>query len=195
MVALIPDLTTQFHRDLAAPEWLASLAAHIGRALASHREYQTSDATGIVFSGYNEDRYMGPNSVCKFFFVVDALVVRRNRTLDRDRYQAWLRYEPRTGTFRTRSELIETRELLEAVAYLEAQIKAAPSKQHVDRLACPWCASEISIQFSPSGDSFEFRCGRHGHFFRSVAVSEPPSWWREALGVWRRLDGADDATA
>ena len=66
MVTLVSRFSTKFHRDLASPAWLLGLAKHVERAISADRGYETSDAEGVVFSQYNEERYMGPLSVCKF---------------------------------------------------------------------------------------------------------------------------------
>ena len=109
MLKIEPQLQTEFHQRLATDEWQAKLTACIVDALASHHEYRTSNGSGVVRSRYNEERYMGPLSVVKYDFIVEAQI-RRHRALTwrRDQYNAEVRWSPSIEKFEIKRETIST---------------------------------------------------------------------------------------
>jgi hypothetical protein len=118
-------MSTRFHCDLVSEVWLQSLAVHLGTAIAAHDEYETAEGDGVVYSEYNEERYMGPLSVVKYFFRVEINVGRSSSTEDQARYEADVEYCPDTSTFKTRYENIDTKETRKRKREEAAQRRAA----------------------------------------------------------------------
>ena len=110
MIKLAPRFSTTFHRNLASQAWLQGLERHVESAISVDRGYETSDAEGVVCSQYNDERYMGPLSVCKFYFVVTMQVRRSSSPEDRDAYDACIQYDPDTDSFKTLDETLDTSE-------------------------------------------------------------------------------------
>ncbi len=110
MLTLEHQLVTEFHRDLATDDWLASLACYVQNVISNHPEYHTADGTGTVRSNYNEERYMGPNSICKFVFEICCDIDRISGEPEKDCYLASAKYESKTQTFEIQREETRTKE-------------------------------------------------------------------------------------
>ena len=132
MLTLVPRMSTRFHCDLVSEGWIRGLAEHVRAAIAAHDEYETTEGDGVVYSEYNEERYMGPLSVVKYWFRVDVNVGRSSSTEDQARYDTDVEYCPETSTFRTRYETIDTKETRrrkrEDAARRKAAMEAAADK-------------------------------------------------------------------
>ena len=61
---------------MASDAWLSACETFVTESVATHPVYRSSDGHGLLISNYNEDRFMGPLSICKYWFIVTATVNR-----------------------------------------------------------------------------------------------------------------------
>lgn len=186
MLKLKPQLVTQYHVGIATPEWLRHLTSHVRESIAKNSEYRTSSGTGIVSSQYNEDRFMGPLSLVKNDFVVNVRVS-RGLSLQRDRFEAVLRFNPESMSFEDIRETIATVETtrrdnrnFKRVKRLCEMIASGCEWSVVDAWRCPWCDAHVRVSFHSLGRTFAVSCDNH-HFFRHETTATPPNWWRNAI--------------
>ena len=111
MIRLVSALATEFHRELATQAWMESLRSHVEERIAGYRFDQSAHINGVVRSRYNEARYMGPNSVVKYHFIVEATLPRHDAPADPDKFESSIRYNAETGTFETFHEVFDSKEL------------------------------------------------------------------------------------
>jgi len=112
MIRLVSALATEFHRDLATQGWLEGLRACVEERIGTYRsDYHSADVTSVVRSRYNEVRYMGPNSVVKYHFIVEATLPRHDAPTDPDRFESSIRYNAETGIFETLHEVFDSKEI------------------------------------------------------------------------------------
>ena len=110
MITLVFAFDTEFHRELATQGWMESLRSHIEERIAKHRTDISADITGVVRSRYNEVRYMGPDSVVKYHFLVEVTLPRHDAPADPDKYESSVRYQAEAGTFETFHEDFDSKE-------------------------------------------------------------------------------------
>jgi hypothetical protein len=114
VITLTSALAAQFHRDLATHAGMENLRSHVEERIASYRsDYQSAKVAGVVRSQYNETRYMGPNSLVKYEFIVEVTLDRHDAPSDPDMYESSVRYKVETGTFETFQEVFDSKELRE----------------------------------------------------------------------------------
>lgn len=192
MVKLASHLKTGFHRTLANADWLSLLAQFLSERIAQHKAYRTSSGRGCVRSLYNDEKYMGPNSVCRYEFAVKVSVSRGRFSLVRDRYEADVRYVPEDHRFEIRWETIRTvetwiRDLANflLVRRMVRRIRSGRiSSEEAGGLLCPWCGARARVDFSPDGRCFSLSCSYTtytGHFHATSETDSPPGWWEDCI--------------
>jgi hypothetical protein len=165
MIELATKLVTAFHRSLATPEWLNALAGCVEKRIAEHPEFWSSDGKGVVASQYNEDRYMGPRSACKYEFAV---------TVNVDR--------PRAVIKQKRKELGDSMVLFRGrprpsyTWFGEGMgIAVVPAARGKDRYEAGW-------RYLPKSEAFETR-------FENIITKELTAWDRKRYKEMKRIAG------
>jgi hypothetical protein len=186
MIRLRSNLKHPFHAALATPEWLRRLEEVVRARIQKLGGFETLEAEGEVGSRYGEDRFMGPNSLCKFDFDVVARVKRLADHAEPDEYGAVATYDPDRRTFSTQYERRSIRRLQAAVAelieQLSGQIRGGAPLERIDEARCPWCAGPILISFHPEGKVFALSCKADGtHLSIHKDTPTPPPWWKERV--------------
>jgi hypothetical protein len=186
MIRLRSKLKHPVHVALASTEWLRQLEEAIRARIQKLGGFETLEGEGEVDSRYGEDRFMGPNSLCKFNFDVVARVKRLAEHSEPDQYEAVATWDPASRTFSTQSERRLIRRLQSAVAklieQLTGQIRGGAPLEHIDEARCPWCAGPVLINFHPGGKVFALSCKADGtHLSITKDTPAPPPWWRERV--------------
>ena len=187
------ELQTNLHRELATPEWLAILQAHLVAAIEATDKFRSAKGSAVVTSRYNEERCMGPLSLVKYKFLVHAEVNRGLLDFRKDSYRADVIYHTEAKEFETIQEVIETVETRARdkryFALISKMIKRLNTNcpiSEVDQFRCPWCEAPVRIYFHPEGNAFALSCSLDTtHFHRTESTDSPPSWWTERIsGGW-----------
>jgi len=71
VIELQAQLVTAFHHELVTRDWLAALSAFLDELPSLHGR----SGTGVVRPFFNEERYMGPQSACKYMFELEFTCV------------------------------------------------------------------------------------------------------------------------
>src|SRR5438105_5908917 len=104
MIRLQSKLKHPVHVALASADWLRQLEWIVSERIGALGGFETLEGEGEVSSRYGEDRFMGPNSLCKYDFDVVVRVNRLTSLDERDEYRAVATYDPGPHTFETKSE-------------------------------------------------------------------------------------------
>ena len=140
-IRLTPTLTTSFHQQLVTSDFVEKVKA----CLAAHPALSGRGASGYLIPDYNEERYMGPQSVVKYRFNI-AVVSKRPDSPVRWQLSFNIEYRPKHDSFRVRFFFIsfewrlETlkNQLVEAGAVTTEQfdhaVREAESDNRVDKL-------------------------------------------------------------
>jgi hypothetical protein len=186
MIRLLANLKHPFHVSLASQDWLEKLGRVVSERIRQLGGFDTQDGEGEVTSRYGEDRFMGPNSVCKYDFDVRVKVASRTSLGEPDEYRAVATYDPAQGTFVTKSESRTILRLRAAVSELVERLSAivlndGPLKW-IEEARCPWCGGPVRISFHPEGRVFSIACKSDSMDFSVTRQTPvPPSWWKERV--------------
>lgn len=90
------DLVTSFHRELVTVAWLQKLTEFLS-------VYDRLKGRGLVRSDYNQERFMGPQSVVKYRFKVEFADPAPDDSPLWSGQTAEVEYRPREGTFKLRN--------------------------------------------------------------------------------------------
>jgi hypothetical protein len=186
MIRLHSSLKHAFHVALASPEWLGKLERVVSERIQVLGGFDTQDGEGEVTSRYGEDRFMGPNSVCKYDFDVRVKLASRTSLGEPDEYQAVATYDPAQGTFVTKGESRTIRRLQAAVRELVERLSAIVLNdgplEWIEEARCPWCQGPVRVSFHPQGRVYSIACkGSSLDFSVTQKTPVPPSWWKERV--------------
>jgi hypothetical protein len=191
MITLQPEFVTAFHKALAVPSWISALEDFVTARIRTSGAYQTANGTGTVQALYSDERYLGPNSVVRYWFEVQADVDRDEPTPLRDRYKVEVDFDPESGRFslRNREDLstIETRarykaELRRATEEWIESFEPLESRETFERWKCPECSGRLRARVYPEGLSWSYSCAQDLTHQASPWIGvrlEPGGWWTD----------------
>jgi hypothetical protein len=190
MIQVWHEFTHPFHLALATPGWIEKLSEFIGAHVALNPEFSTRRGEALVRSRYGEDRYMGPLSLCRYFFEVKARIERADGSEPKDFLEAGVEYDPRNCAFRLSGRpLIRTLEIEERERRIEElfggwawRIRAGAPQEEVGAWRCPRCDAPMIVEFTSEGKCFRVKCmSELCDLVRYFATETVPSWWRERV--------------
>jgi hypothetical protein len=205
MILLQPKLVTSFHWSLADARWVTDLEAFVTERVRASAAFRTLDGSGTLRADYNEDRFMGPQSVVKYHFQIEAQISRGDANAPHDAYQASIEYDPEAGRFSCRNEWISTQETRardaeEMRLRREAERLACPTLESFSQFQerrCPDCAAPLRAGFYPEGSAWAYECSRDRAHVASGWLEvklEPGGWWTDHI-LDRRCPGCGTADA
>jgi hypothetical protein len=186
MIRLRSNLKHPFHVGLASADWLQKLEKVVYERMQALGGFDTLDGEGDVSSRYGEDRFMGPNSLCKYDFDVVVKVTRLSSLSERDEYRAVATYDPGPQSFSTQGEQRSIKKFQVAVAglieRLTGLIRSGAPVEAIDEARCPWCGGQIQVSFHPEGKVFALSCKTSGtHLSIHKDTPTPPPWWKQKV--------------